>query len=220
MHSRWRLLLQIPLTLAILALVPGNLAKLAALLLVWALTFGPLSRVEACFYAITCLFFTGMNGASLQQGIFAFRSPDVLGMPVWELFMWGFYLLHTRRMLNGPAPQGKRGAVWALAIAYSLAFSTIHDGQLLLAVTGALLLAGLVLFHERNDLAYTGYMIALGAAVEYTGVLSGQWHYPAPPPGGVPLWFLTLWGGVGLFLHRLVLPVLARFERARPAIAS
>ncbi len=213
MQPSYRLLSQIPLTLAILALVPGNLAKLAAFLLVWALTFGRLSKVEACFYAIVCLFFTGMNAASLQQGIFAFTAPDVLGMPVWELFMWGFYLLHTRRVLGGPAPQGRRAAVWVLALAYALAFSTIHDGNVLLAVTGVLLLTGLALFHGRRDLAYTGYMILLGAAVEYTGVLSGQWHYPAPPPGGVPLWFITLWGGVGLFLHRLVLPILARFER-------
>jgi hypothetical protein len=213
-----RLLLQIPATMVILALVPGNFAKLGALVALWALTFGRLSRVETLFYSAVCVFFTAMNFASLKQGIFAFSAPDMLLMPVYELFMWGFYLLHTRRVLGGPAPEGKRAAVWTLALLYAVAFSTIHDGNLLLLVTGGLLIAGLVLFHERYDLAYAGYMVALGAAIEYTGVLSGQWHYPGNPPGGVPLWFITLWGGVGLFLRRLVLPTLVRAElAARPA---
>jgi hypothetical protein len=155
-----------------------------------------------------------MNAASLKQGIFAFSAPDLLGMPVYELLMWGFYLLHTRRMLDGPAPQGRRATVWVLALLYAAAFATIHDGNVLLLVTGVLLAVSLLLFHERLDLAYTGYLIAFGAAIEYTGVLSGQWHYPGNPLGGVPLWFITLWGGVGLFLRRLVVPILARHEGA------
>jgi hypothetical protein len=209
-----RLLSQIPATMVILAAVPTNWGKLAALVLVWALTFGRLSRVEAVFFAVACIFFTAMNAASLKQGIFAFSDPDLLGMPVYELLMWGFYLLHTRRVLDGPAPQGRRATVWILALLYAAAFATIHDGDTLLLVTGVLLAAGLVLFHERLDLAYAGYMVLFGVAIEYTGVLSGQWHYPGNPPGGVPLWFITLWGGVGLFLRRLVHPVLARYEGA------
>lgn len=198
--------------MAILALVPTNPGKLVAFVLVWALTFGRLSKAEAVFFAVACVFFTAMNAASLAQGIFAFTAPDFLGMPVYEVLMWGFYLLHTRRVLGGAAPTDRRAAAWTLALLYSAAFATIHDGNVLLAVTGVLLGLGLVLFHEREDLAYAGYMVLLGAAIEYTGVLSGQWAYPGDPPGGVPLWFVTLWGGVGLFLRRLVLPVLARFE--------
>ncbi|WP_020655410.1 DUF2878 family protein [Massilia niastensis] len=203
--------------MAVLAFVPTNPGKLAALVAVWALTFGSLGRVEAVFFAVACVFFTGMNAASLAQGIFAFTEPDVLRMPVWELFMWGFYLLHTRRVLGGKAAHDRRGAVWALALGYSAAFATIHDGTTLLAVTGTLLALGLILFHEREDLAYTGYMVVLGALIEYSGVLSGNWTYPGNPPGGVPLWFVTLWGGVGLFMRRLVLPILERFEGRPPA---
>jgi hypothetical protein len=221
MNIPLRLLLQIPATMAILALLPGNWAKLAALLLLWVLTFRRLSQVEAIFFVAVCLFFTAMNAASLKQGIFAFTAPDLLRMPAWELFMWGFYLLHTRRLLGGPAPQGKRAAVWVLALLYSAAFASIHDGNVLLAVTGVLLAAGLVLFHEREDLAYAGYMVLLGAAIEYTGVWSGQWAYPGNPVGGVPLWFITMWGGVGLFLRRLVVPILVRFEaRAAPTASG
>jgi hypothetical protein len=47
----------------------------------------------------------------------------------------------------------------------------------------------------------------LGALIEYTGVWTGQWHYPGRHLGGVPLWFLPMWAGVGLFTRRLVLPL-------------
>ncbi len=212
LQNRLRLLLQIPAALAILAWVPGNTAKLAALLLVWLAGFRHIQRREAVFYALVCVFFTGMNAMSLRQGIFAFAAPDVLGMPVWELFMWGFYLLHSWRVLGGPAPQATRAKVWQawiLALLYAAAFGSIADGNTLLVVTAALLLAGLALFHETLDLAYAGYLVLLGAAFEYNGVHSGLWSYPGHPPGGVPLWFITLWGGVGLFMRRLIVPLLA-----------
>ena len=47
------------------------------------------------------------------------------------------------------------------------------------------------------DVAYAGYMAALGALIEYVGVWTGQWHYPGQHFGGVPLWFLPMWAGVG-----------------------
>jgi hypothetical protein len=150
MFMRTRLLLQVPAVMLILAFVPTNPGKLAALLLLWALTFGRLSKVETIFYICVCLFFTVMNTASLKQGIFMFAHPDLLLQPVWELFMWGFYLVHTRRLLNGPAPEGRRATIWALALAYSAAFATIHDSNTLLLVTGALLLVGLALFHAAG----------------------------------------------------------------------
>lgn len=199
-------------TLAILALVPGNYAKAGLLLILWLATFGRSSRAEAVLFLIACCFFTVMNALSLSQGIFAFARPDILGMPFYELFMWGFYLLHTRRVINGPAPSGPEKPAWVLAILFSAAFGLIPDQVILLWVTAVLLAIGLGFFHECRDLAYVGYMVLLGAAVEYTGVHSGEWFYPNDPMGGVPLWFVTLWGGVGLFLRRLVLPILVRFE--------
>jgi hypothetical protein len=204
-----RYLTQLLLTLAILAFVPGNPIKLGSLLVTWALTFGRISRAELILFLAACLFFTAMNAASLRQGIFAFSDPDVIGMPVWELAMWGFYLLHTRRMLGGMAPCDARMRRWPvqlLAALYAAAFALIPEPELLLASTAVLLVIGLILHHEPADWAYTSYMVALGAAIEYTGVHAGLWHYPGNPPGGVPLWFVTLWGGVGFFLHRLLGP--------------
>lgn len=208
---RLRYLVQLLGTLAILAWVPTNTGKIIAFLGWWLVTFGRLTAAEGALYGLACVFFTVMNALSLRQGIFAFTHPDILGMPLYELFMWGFYLLHTVRMVDGPAPQGKMPAAGVLAILYAAAFGAIPSQSVLLLVTAALLVLGLVLFHEGYDLAYVAYMVLLGAAIEYTGVYSGAWHYPGTPPGGVPLWFITLWGGVGLFLRRLIVPLLARY---------
>ena len=219
MRKHFPLLVQIPVALSIIAFVPTNLGKLSAFLVLWTLTFGKLSKPEAIFFFLVCVFFTGMNAASLSQGIFAFTEPDLLGMPVYELFMWGFYLLHTLRLLGGPAPQERQAMAWGLAMLYSTAFALLSNASVLLAVTGVLLLIGILLFHEPMDLAYTGYMVLLGAAIEYAGVHSGQWHYPGDPIGGVPFWFITLWGGVGLFLRRLALPTLVRYEKRMDSAA-
>src|SRR3990167_6273904 len=108
MNKRLLLLVQVPAVLAIIAWVPGNWSQLAALLVLWGITFQKLSKTEVLFVLGACLFFTAMNAASLSQGIFSFTFPDLLGMPVYELFMWGFYLLHLKRLLNGPAPKNNR----------------------------------------------------------------------------------------------------------------
>ena len=213
MNARLLLLAQLLGTLVILAFMPSNLAKSLALLAWWSLTFRKISKRELLLYFVACAFFTFMNAMSLKQGIFTFTRPDVLGMPYYELFMWGFYLLHALRMVGGHIPERPGLKAWALALGFAIAFGTISDQTLLLIITSVLLLAGLALFHEPFDFAYTGYMVFLGAAIEYTGVFSGEWYYPGDPWGGVPLWFITLWGGVGLLLRRLVLPILASDKR-------
>ena len=72
------LLAQLVLVPAIIAGLPGNLWKLLALLFVWALSFRRPSRQEWVMVAFACVFFTAMNAASLQQGIFSFtiRATD------------------------------------------------------------------------------------------------------------------------------------------------
>jgi len=207
-----RLILAVQLlgTLLILLLVPTNYGKAFAFLAWWAITFRQINRQELVLFIVACIFFTFMNAMSLKQGVFEFASPNLLGMPYYELLMWGFYLLHTWRTVGGLKAEGGFKIAGFIAIGYAIAFSLIPDQNLLLFVTAALLILGLVFFHEPLDLAFTGYMIFMGALIEYTGVLSGQWHYPGTPYGGVPFWFVTLWGGVGLLLRRLVLPVLSR----------
>jgi hypothetical protein len=201
-------LLQVAVTLMVLAWAPGGVFKPLIFLGLWFLLFSPLRRAELFMVLGVCLFFTGMNASALKQGIFQFREPDVLGMPYYELFMWGFYLLHVYRFWGDAAMAGRRQTIlaWALGLAFAASFAVITDQTLLFAVTAGLLVTALVLFHDRLDLAYAGHMVLLGALVEYVGVHSGQWFYPIDIPGGVPPWFVTMWGGIGLFFRRLVLP--------------
>jgi hypothetical protein len=201
-------LLQVAVTVVVLAWVPGSLTKALVLLPLWALLFLPMRRAEVFMVIGVCVFFFGMNASALNQGIFQFRDPDVLGMPVYELFMWGFYLLHVYRFWGGAAPSNKSQTVlaWVLGLLFAAAFSVITDQTLLFAVTAGLLVVALFFFHDRLDLAYVGHMVVLGALIEYVGVHSGEWFYPVDIAGGVPPWFVTMWGGIGLFFRRLVLP--------------
>ena len=176
--------------------------------IVWRLGFGRIAAGEFVMMAVVNAMFILMNMAALNRGAFAFNHPNFLGMPVYEYLMWGFYTLHTIRFLDGERaarpdyPRSRRRG------SFVLPFAIIAEPVLLLLTSAAVLAAAISLFHEKTDLAYAAYMAVLGALIEYVGVATGQWHYPGQPEGGVPLWFLTLWAGVGLFTRRLVLPLL------------
>ena len=147
---------------------------------------------------------------AVRQGAFRFSHADFAGLPIWEFFMWGFLILHMLRTLGGPAPLPRLPLVLPFAVLFAVPFATIVDPSTLLAVSGAILVLALLFFHERRDIHYVAYAVLLGAAFEYVGVWSDQWRYPANPAGGVELWFITMWGGIGLFTRRLVLPLDAR----------
>ena len=131
MH-RYALQAQLLGTLGLLASPLPNLAKLAALLVLWAVTFRPIARAELLLFAAMSALFTAMNAGALAQGVFRFTQPDVLRMPVWELVMWGFYVLHLIRVVRGPVPAGRPWAALALAAAFAVPFSTIPDPDWLL----------------------------------------------------------------------------------------
>ena len=200
--------LQLIATLAILAFVPGNSWKLICFVAIWIVTTRRISLKELACYIGVCILFSVMDIMAVRQRVFSFSHPDIAGLPIWEFFMWGFFVLHTLRMLNGPPSATKPLGVLPLAIVMALPFMIITEqGWLLIAATAALAF-GLIFFHERDDLKYVGYMVLVGALFEYTGVWSNQWGYPGNPPGGVPFWFVAMWGGVGLYARRLLSPLI------------
>ncbi len=170
--SRGRLVLlcQLLATAATLGWVPGNPAKLMTMLVIWGLGFGRIRAAELLAMGAVNLLFVLMNSAALKRGIFGFDHPDFLGMPVYEYLMWGFYTLHTIRFLDGEGPRGGLIPVLAAAAAFALPFALIADPALLLAASAVVLAGCIVMFHEPMDLAYAGYMAALGALIEYVGV--------------------------------------------------
>jgi hypothetical protein len=199
--------IQLLATLAILAWLPGNAAKVVALVVWWGITFGPLGAGEWALFIAACVFFTGMDLLALQQGTFAFTNPDLWGLPYYEFLMWGFYLVHGYRVLGGTTPGTRWAPILTATVVYAAAHALVRDPILLTGITAVALIAALFWFHEPADLAYAGYFTLLGLVVELTGVSTGQWGYPGDPLlHGIPLWFVPLWAGIGLFLRRLVLP--------------
>lgn len=205
--ERIRLGLQLLGTLAILAWIPGNAAKLVVMLLIWSLGFGMVSRPELALMIGVNLAFVCLNLGALRKGAFRFTSPDALGMPIYEFAMWGFYTLNTIRFLDGTSPGRGRPSPWIMAAAFAVTFSITSDPVILTLLSGTVLAISLALYREPMDFAYAAYMVTMGALVEYAGVWTGQWSYPANPPGGVPSWFIPMWAGVGLFTRRLLLPL-------------
>ncbi|HZU87707.1 MAG TPA: hypothetical protein VE993_00475 [Stellaceae bacterium] len=201
------LLLQLLATVAVIGWMPGNFAKLAALLIVWAIGFHRLSSADLALMAAVDAIFIAADRGALRHHVFWFRHPDLMGLPVYEYLMWGFYALHTIRLVGGRCPRFRLFPTLPLTALFAAAFALIGDANLLLLASAAVLAAALLLHHEREDLIYAGYMIAVGALIEYVGTGTGQWSYPGAPYGGVPAWFVTMWGGVGLFTRRLLLPL-------------
>jgi len=208
------LVVQLLITAAVLAWIPHNATKLAIMLLVWAISFGRVTRAELMLTVITNVIFITMDIATLRQGAFRFTAPNLLGLPYYEFLMWGYYVLNAIRFLGAKPPRAGSITLAATLVAlFALPFSLIEDYDLIFLASAFVLAIGIGFFHERRDIAFIGYMIAIGAVFEYAGVRSGQWIYEGPTVGGVPPWFLTMWGGVGLFIHRLWLPLLRWLDR-------
>lgn len=201
------LVIQLLATVAALAWVPGNAVKLLTMIVIWAVGFRRLSGAELALVGCINVIFVLMDIATLHRGSFRFTQPDLLGLPFYEFFMWGFYVLNAIRFFGPEAPSGAATKAIGLAILFALPFSLVQDYRALLISSAAVLLVSIGFFHHRRDIAFVGYMIGVGAIIEYAGVWSGQWAYDGRTLGGVPLWFVTMWGGIGLFTHRLALPL-------------
>lgn len=209
-RERFVLLLQLAATVAVLGLVSGNVTKLAAMVVVWVITFKRISNRELLIMAGVNVLFSLMDLGALHNGVFRFRHPDLLGLPIYEFFMWGFFTLHALRFVAKVPATRRLGLSIALAAVFAVPFATITDPLVLFVASSALLIAALAMLRDSVDFAYTGYMIAVGSLIEYIGVWTGQWAYPSAPPGGVALWFIPMWGGVGLFTGRILAPLLGR----------
>lgn len=201
------LVVQLLATAAVLAWVPGNAAKLLIMLVIWAIGFGRITKAEVALMVCMNVIFVLMDIATLHRGSFRFTAPDLLGLPYYEFLMWGFYTLNAIRFLGEEPPHaGSAALAVALVVLFAFPFSLIEDYRLLFSASALVLAISIGFFHKRRDLAFVGYMVAIGAIIEYAGVQSGQWIYDGPTFAGVPLWFASMWGGVGLFIHRLGLP--------------
>jgi hypothetical protein len=196
---------QITFTLAVLAFVPGNFAKLALLLIGWILTFRQLTRKEwMAVIAINIIFVLNDIGA-IKNGFFLFNEPDALGLPVWEFFMWGFYLLHLARLFPPKQIPVVDVKVIVLAVVFSVLFAVVPDRSLLLALTVLVLTITLGLYRCREDFIYCAYMMLIGIAFEFVGIYFRLWSYPERNYWTALLQFEVMWGASGVFFRRLLI---------------
>ena len=209
-RKRIVLLLQLGATVAVLGWLPGNLAKLIAMIIVWGAGFRRISGRELIMITGVNLFFSIMDFGALDSGIMRFRHPDLFGLPIYEFFMWGFYTLHALRFIGDAPAKPRFLPAFFLAVLFAIPFATISQPIVLFCASSLVLFTSLAVFREPLDFAYTGYLIAVGCVIEYVGVWTGQWAYPGSPLGGVALWFIPMWGGVGLFTGRLIAPLIVR----------
>lgn len=198
---------QLVATLVILALPIPGILKLLAFGGIWLITFGPTTFRERVCFVVVCCFFSVMDLLAVQKSAFLFTHPNLLGLPYWEFFIWGFIVLHMLRAVGGLRPASSVLRILPLGVLFSLPFSIIVDPTVLLVVSALVLGLVIAFLHEPWDLRYMIYAVMLGVAFEYVGVWTDQWHYPGNPPGGVEPWFLPMWAGIGLFVRRLVLPL-------------
>jgi len=215
-RDRIILLAQLITTAAILGWLPGNEIKLMAMILVWVIGFAGISGRELVILMCVNALFSLLDLAALRSGAFQFLHPDLLGLPIYEFFMWGFLTLHLLRFV-ARVPVG--APLWLsilLAVLFALPFATMAEPMPLFYLSSLLLITALAVLRHPADLIYTGYMIAVGCLIEYIGVWTGQWTYPNAPFGGVALWFIPMWGGIGLFTGRLLGPLVVSQMPADP----
>jgi hypothetical protein len=198
------LALQMILTLFVLAYVQSNGIKVLFLLPLWWVSFGGLSRKEWIAYGLINVLFIISDIGAIKNGFFQFGKPDVLGLPVWEFFMWGFYLLHTHRMFPPRVPKSLDLKLVMLAVVFSQVFAVIPDRTWLLGVTSAVLMITLYFYHEREDILYCAYLMLMGIAVETVGLRFDLWSYPETDYNSALVQFVIMWGAVGLYFRHIM----------------
>jgi hypothetical protein len=209
-NQKLRALLALAATIAAVHAVHDRLVLLTVLLACWWIIFRPIGTAELVMFGVAAVFFLFQNYVTLKAGLFEFRFKDILLMPYYEPFLWGFYYLGLKRFVDGVGrrpPDLSWKAVGGL-VTTSATFSVFSfDSDALLMATICSTAVLLALFHERGDLAYAISGLVLGLIVELYGVSAGLWWYPQSDLLGIPYWFATMWVSAGLLGRRFLMPL-------------
>lgn len=195
-------------TLGVIHLVNTSLIILLILLPFWFFLFRPWNTEEIIIFFIASVFFLWQNYAVLKTGGFSFKYKDILLMPYYEPFLWGFYYLTIKRFIGEPPDSHKlHGKAFFGSILTGLCFSLFSKNSTILFISTLISTSILfMMFHERYDFYYALCALILGFIIEVFGVSTGLWSYPEPDFLGIPYWFATMWGSVGLLGRRFLIP--------------
>src|SRR5206468_12814641 len=78
-------------TLGIIYVVDSPAVVAVILLPFWFFIFFPWCKAEVLMFVIASAFFLEQNYIVLTTGGFTFKYKNILLMPYYEPFMWGFY---------------------------------------------------------------------------------------------------------------------------------
>jgi len=197
-------------TLAVLYFVSNRLLALAVLLLSWFAIFFPWLASEWILMGIAASFFLVQDYICLKAGVFEFKFRDILRMPFYEPFLWGFYFLALKRFVSGSGPTQVRIGWKSIAgfLATTVTFSLLSGNSGKLSyITFASTAFLIVLFHRNRDLQYGLSALILGLVVELFGVATGLWWYPQPDFLGIPFWFAAMWISSGVLGYHFMIPL-------------
>lgn len=197
-------------TLALIGSLNRSLYAAALLLPLWFLIYRPLSRLEIISFLIAAVFFAIQDYSMGRSGGSHFKQPDILLMPWYELFLWGFYYINMKRF-TGEEDNGvvldRRSIFGFLVTAVVFPLFSWSSRLLLLTTIGSTAIL-FIMFHDLIDLYFAAYALGLGFAVELFGVSSGLWSYPPQPEFlGIPYWCATMWISAGILGRRFLFPL-------------
>lgn len=212
-HPKIRVILALLFTLSALHLVSNRLLVLVPLAVAWLVLFAPFSAADGFVFALAALFFLVQNYLCLRAGLFEFRFKDILLMPYYEPFLWGFYFTSIRRFVSGYRKDAVALDARSLAglVVTSVVFSLFSSSPRALLMATICSTAFLFwLFHTRLDWYYAAAALVLGIVVELFGVSTGLWSYPVSDFLGIPYWFATMWISAGVLGRRFLMPAAER----------
>lgn len=208
-NQRIKSVISILVTIGLIYYFDNTLVTLLILLPFWYFIFRPLNQIEITIFVVASIFFLGQNYAVLKTGGFTFKHKDILLMPYYEPFLWGFYYINIKRFISEGAEAvifDKKSIFGLLLTALAFSIFSKNSNTLLMATlfsTGVLF----IMFHERFDFYYAAYALGLGFVIELFGVSTGLWVYPEPDFLGIPYWFATMWISVGVLGRRFLIPL-------------
>ncbi len=225
MKSSAKYVIQFVGTLILLVTIPDNLIKTFLLLGWWFLTFQPLEKKEWILFLLGNISFSILDWISLKHGLFQFLTPNLGPMPYFEFFMWGYYSLFAWRILKEKIqiPAEIEPKVSLLNLVFTGLFMTQSHSNPLLFGSGIILAISIFFYHDKDDLKSMSLFLLIGTIIEVVGIQFKIWTYPEPHLFGLPLWFITMWAGAGLFWRRIFLVMVglkgdSRFQK--PGVRS
>jgi Protein of unknown function (DUF2878) len=190
-------------------------------------------RIATCF-CLGALLGTLFDGIHLYGDVESYPDP-VLGRWAWFVplefgavgALAGAAIPPLERLAGPPRTPywtpAVRIAELCLLVAAYLSTVVLADAPVVVtAALAALLVARLTVWPVPGDWAYALIAAVAGAVVEALLSAAGVFDYADPDLAGIPMWLPFLWANGGIFIRRLLVPVvyLSRSSTSPPSVPT